>query len=407
MQKTIAERIGDLFDDFRFNLSHLSKVAMGKVGIKTAADALEIGAVMLVGILAGDNRGTGGYDLNGTLALGLGLPLSVAFSAYMVAKEAEHKEATTRDEFQPEIAAHVGKKRAEPLTAADQEAAAKKSGTLAEGLTQNALHRDVSTAISIGSTVLGGLTVAGLKLGWFGGWHAFDSLKSVTEKAMDGILSHGMAHGAAMLTAAAAAGLIAVALYYAVKIPAHYIAEKMFGMERETAQDKIHEIVRTRARGKAVQPELVMEAALERYALLKNAVRLQFGRDFSNLRPPQREEVLNTLGERLNVRAMAEAINNGARAQELAFALDGEASGANMLFPAPSKEALNTVLTNPAQSFDAPAKSAAAEPQAEEMPEQPHAAFFVRKLASQRGHEGPRSAEAHAKAIVDQLFRPA
>lgn len=325
MWNALKEWIGGLFDDIGYNSRRFTALAAGKIGIKSGAEAVEF--------MGGVALGTAGRA-----AMLLAIPVSAGLSAALVQGDHIHNLHRIRREYTPEIAAWTGKgKTGEPLTDKDMMLAARGdkargipgNPALAEAIDQSAKRRNWSIGISAFSTLAGSLAVFAMKKAeWF---------KPLIDAVPEG--------AAATAVGVLAAGAVGVALYYAIKIPTHFIAEKLFGLEKETVDDKIHGISRALGHGRDITREQVFDVFLEAHPELDRQIRAQEGKRFHTLPQPAKESVMDAFGPHIKLDEYTAAINQRLmRPEELAFASFGQKSGVEQALTPPPAPARRSVM---------------------------------------------------------------
>lgn len=315
----IAKRTAEFFDDVGYNTRRMATHIIGKAGIKGGVETL--GPVLM---------GIGGAGVGVSGALLVAAPLSAAFSSAIVQGDHLHRRQLLTDCYRKEIAAWIGDgKKPEEVTEKDLERAAygdKERGiagnpALKEALDQSAKERNWGIGISVISSLISTVLIAAAKEMMKEA--AAGLVASVKETVTQA--SAGLIDPISMLTA----GAIGFAVYLPVSITLHWVAENLFGLEKETVNDRVREISHERERGRAVSQEKVFSAYLEAHPDLDERIEAAHGHRFEKLGAAGKRAVLEAIGLQIGLEGMTEAINLGRmRPQELAFAVHGQVSGA-------------------------------------------------------------------------------
>lgn len=354
MFKELRTSLGKIFDDFGYHARRTFALAAGKLGIKSGAELTQLLPTIV------------GAEASGVLPLLIGVPASAAFSAAIIQGDHVHNINRILKEYRPEIASVTGKdKTGEPVTEEDLYLVAngdRKRGipanpTLKEAVEQSAKQRSWGIGISAVSTVIGTIAAMAMK----GGIHTF----------MD---EAGIASSMVGFATTMAAGAVAVGLYFPIKWAMHFVAEKAFGLEKETVDGKIHEIRLGLSKGHEVSKEQVLEAYMEAHPSIDASLKEQFGHHYRHLHVEQKEQVLANADRQMGLNQITAAINSGQmRPEELAFLVHGQQSGhfqpqAVSHAPAMAAQAMNMTLsrahemTPPEQHADIQVKTAATLP---------------------------------------------
>lgn len=302
----LRNKTEDVWDD----LGHYARKSVAHILGKSTIKAVDSGvAPLLLGTSAG---------LSTALFVA---PASAAFSSFLVQRDYLHQRELLRERFAPEIstwlAEHKGiRKIPEAITDQDLVLASRDNATFKEALVQKKKERDWGIGISVTSSVASAAVFF---------WPPVkEALHEVGAAAANALGAPLLANPLFFL----AAGVLGFAIYTPIKTGMHYVAEKMFGLEKETAADRIHDIRRDREYGRTISQEQVLGVVIDAQPGLDEMIKAEFGRKFEHLRARDRREVLQLIGPQMNLEYYTTAINRGEmRPEELAYARCGQVSG--------------------------------------------------------------------------------
>lgn len=130
--------------------------------------------------------------------------------------------------------------------------------------------------------------------------------------------------GAALTGTLFASGLVMGLLNRALD----FTGERLFGMTRTTAHERIQDIRRSVERGQEVTPQQVLGVFVATEPVLDRAIEEHFGQPYQRLNALEQFQALQFYADYLPVDALAAEINAGhIRPTELAFAAAGQRSG--------------------------------------------------------------------------------
>lgn len=124
-------------------------------------------------------------------------------------------------------------------------------------------------------------------------------------------------------------GLVGVLTYNVVKQPLHWLGDKLFKLEEETAYDRIVTIKRDRDEGKEITREQIAGVFASARPEIDTFVVAQYGAHFDELSVSAKQGAAEVLNQYLpQIDQLKETINKGVHnPMELAFAVQGDVSG--------------------------------------------------------------------------------
>ena len=196
----------------------------------------------------------------------------------------------------------------EALAAGDPQRGVEANNVLADHLKKLRTERNMGIGLSIASSLI-----------------AMGTAKAVV--AAVGLSAAGVT-GIAALLPVAVAGAVGVAAYYTAKEPLHWIADKLYGVDKPSVHERIEKIISEHARGKPISEEQVFGVFAEAKPELGNAVKRAYGKSFDDLSADKQRAAVLTFSQGTAISDYTIGINsNRIKATELAFAVEGRASG--------------------------------------------------------------------------------
>lgn len=247
------------------------------------------------------------------------LGLLVAMSAGLSQMDFFHKKNTLKSIYREEASAKLGKP-VNRLSKEDFDVLASQNPVLDEEMTQARRQRNFGIALSFAASVAS-IAMVVLGLPAIGYDHAaLAAMHPVAEFLAN--------------------GLVGVLTYNAVKTPLHWVADKLFDLDKETAHDRILAISHQQATGKAITPGKVLGVYTAANADLDHFIEAKYGQAFDKMKPGDQEKVAVDLGKLVPLERLSQDLSNGRlKATSLALATDGEDVAAleRMLAQQPAK----------------------------------------------------------------------
>ncbi|MDE3015763.1 MAG: hypothetical protein KGI29_02435 [Pseudomonadota bacterium] len=270
----------------------------------------------------------------GAAALTFGVTLPVlatlgmlaAVSAGLSQMDYFHKRNTLKSLYREEAAAKLGKP-VNKLSKDDFEVLAADNPTLADEVAKAKRQRNFGVAMSFVASVA---SVAVVALG-------------MPAMGYDHNYFHAMMTGAEFLIN----GAVGVLAYNAVKAPLHWIADKLFGLDKETAHDRIVALSHHHVAGRAVAPEQVLSVYAAANRQLDRFIETEYGKSFDKMKPAERQKIAIDIGKLVPLTRLAQDINSGKlKPTALALATAGEDIGAleQALAQQPAKPGMMSAL---------------------------------------------------------------
>jgi len=234
--------------------------------------------------------------------------LAAAVSAALVQMDYRHKKGDIKKTYSEELAAKLHKPRdkiaendLDTLEKGDVAKGIEPNKVIAEELQKQKRQRNWGIAFSIVATlssiavVMHGINPAVTNLGWLG----------VVLKAAAGVLT-----------------------YNVVKRPLHWLGDRLFDLEKETAHDRIVALKRDREDCKPITREQVLSVFAAANPQLDRFIASEYGASFNALPLADKQQAAEDLGKLMPLTRLAEEINRGTiNVTELAFTASGQLSG--------------------------------------------------------------------------------
>jgi hypothetical protein len=280
-------------------MSPQNTIQTAKAGLRT----VEENTALAVGKKGAEFGGgaIAGAGFSESIALASTLGLMAAVSAGITQWEYGHERKQLRDFYKDEIAAKLGK---DPKSVNDRDMDA-----LAKGAGREANH-----------------TIAGM-------------LRKLKRQRNVGIVvstvatlgTYGIMHTPAIIATALpflGSVIVGLSIYYAIKKPLHYLADKAFGLNKETTHDRIADIQKDRDAGKTISREQVISVFVAANPELSAFIKSQYGKEFDKLDVAHKLRITENIGKLVHIDELTDSLNLGhIRVAELAFAAEGQASG--------------------------------------------------------------------------------
>lgn len=273
-----------------------------------------------VGVIASTERGVVYAARKGASALGHSVPYFAtgALAVLSIFDQRLEKKNIT-DHYRSEIAARVGKP-VNKVTVADMEQVAKENPVIAAAVKRTTKQRN----LNIGLAAVG-IAAAVALINPVGGALAFVGLTTG--------LAASLAH----------IGLIAGISYFAVEKPLEEFGKKKLGLEEPephavhknpalqaelSVPSQIKFLAELQAHNRPVTQAQVASVIVSANPELEAKIKEHFGVNFTKLPASAQTQVITDLSKQHGIAELTDAINNrSVRAQELAFAAHGQASG--------------------------------------------------------------------------------
>ena len=150
-------------------------------------------------------------------------------------------------------------------------------------------------------------------------------LSSIAAFALVSLVMPPHAAGVGLMVVKGAASLLA---YLTIKTPVAKIGATLMGVNYETTHEKIVGIAKDRDRGRSITREQVVDVFVSANKQLADFVEAQFGKPYDKLVLADKVRVAEELQHLLPIDEIAKNITLGVtNASELAFTVDGQASG--------------------------------------------------------------------------------
>ena len=92
-------------------------------------------------------------------------------------------------------------------------------------------------------------------------------------------------------------GIQAVIAYHLAKTPLHWVADKLFGLDKETTHDRIESLSRDREAGKIISPEQVLSVFASAYPQLDRFIAAEYGQNFDKLPLAVKQQAVVEIGK--------------------------------------------------------------------------------------------------------------
>lgn len=123
-------------------------------------------------------------------------------------------------------------------------------------------------------------------------------------------------------------GLIGLLSYNAIRTPLRWAGEKIMGLDKKTAHERILDLERDRAMGRQITREQVFSVFVSANKQLDGLIEQAFGKPYEDLPLIQAQKIAANLGSMVSLERVTDAINHGkVDITELAFLVDGQESG--------------------------------------------------------------------------------
>lgn len=213
--------------------------------------------------------------------------------------------------YRDEVAAKLGKsadgvtiKDLETLAKGDPEHGIEHNQVLADILDKQRKHRTLGVVMSIVASI---------------------ATFSILHLAMAATGAHAV--GAAAMIAE---GLIGVATYKAIKTPLEWISHHRLGLHHQTTHERICDLQRAHDDGKVISQEQVLDVFVSANKGLQEMIVADYGAPLHSLPLEKRAQAIADIDAMVPLKELTENINNGSyKIAELAFAVEGQVSGAN------------------------------------------------------------------------------
>jgi len=216
------------------------------------------------------------------------LGLTAAVSAGMTQMDYLHERDRLKEFYAQEIAAKLGKKE---VTDKDLTKLAEQNGTIRDAIDKAKDNRNFSVIMSFTASLLSLAAVV----------YAGPAFKEMNEVATFLLKS-----------------ALGLAVYHSVKKAAHWVSDMIFGVDKETAHDRIVTLQKERDAGKIISPQQVLSVFII----------AQYGDRFEKFSEPLKQKAVEDIVKRTSIMELTDNINSGKiNVGELAFAVEGEISG--------------------------------------------------------------------------------
>lgn len=247
--------------------------------------------------------GTFGSKLVGLLGMGMATGVAAAFTQM----DYVHQKRNIAKFYSGEIGARLHKSPAD-VTVADAEKLARDIPVIDEEMRRARRQRNFGVPLAIVSTLI--------------------SFAAVTALLPAAASALGVALPASMVGSFLLNAAVSMGAYFATKIPLQRAGNRLLDLDRETANDRIFDIKRAHAMGRAVTPLQVLDVLSHGNEKLDAKIAAELGKPFGRMRPEEQELATKQLDAALGLTQMAQDINSGRiLATELAFIAAGTSSG--------------------------------------------------------------------------------
>ena len=247
------------------------------------------------------------------VGFGLTAAINASFSQASYNKHRRHIIKFYSDEFSAKLgksSKELNKKDLDALARGDEAQGVEANRTVAQEIAKAKRKRNLGIGLAVIAT-----------LGTFMLLHPVMTALSV-ETAFQALAAGA---GVGKILAEAVVG---VAIFHLIKDPLHWVADKIFGAEPETAHDRIVSIQKDHALGKEITKERILSVFIAVDPELDKSIEASYGRRF-DLMPTADQRYLVKEAERvIPLDTIAAALNAGKmNPTELAFTVDGQVSG--------------------------------------------------------------------------------
>jgi hypothetical protein len=256
-----------------------------------------------------------------------GVWLTAIMSAVLAQMEYRHKRDELKELYKEELSAQLGKP-SDKIVTEDFDRLAATNHTFGEELAKAKKERNLGVGVIAVST----LGAVGAALG-----------------IMSLLTPVGAAAAGFSITNWLATTAVAMMAYGVIKYPMQKLGEKIFGVEKKTTHERIEEMYKDHQAGKVISRERVFEVFVHANPPLDAFIEQKYGKPFDKLKPVDKLYLADTIGKKLGVEPIAEAINKGKiRSTELAFTVDGKFSG---VVPTTGDKPKHTLVENVKEKF--------------------------------------------------------
>lgn len=132
------------------------------------------------------------------------------------------------------------------------------------------------------------------------------------------------------LAATVAEGFVGVATYKMIKAPLEWAAHHQQGLHHKTTHERICQLHCDHEDGKIISQEQVLDVFVSANAQLDRLIVQKYGAPLERLPLAKKDQAVQEIGKLVPLRELTDNINSGQyKAAELAFAVEGQVSGAN------------------------------------------------------------------------------
>jgi hypothetical protein len=267
--------------------------------------------------------------LNGSVATLATIGVAGGVSAILTEMDHNHRKDNLKDLYKEELSIKLNKPQSR-LVRADLNEMAKTNGVIRQELDRNRKQRNFGVVLSFIAS-MASLAVITLALPAVLGAVISAGMPVAAEAALGTV-------GGMLLKAG-----VGLCTYHLVKDPLHALADKLFHIDEKTPNDYIVGIKRERDQGRVISREQVLSVFVASHPELDRYIVAEYGRHFDELSVQDKQKAAGELNQYLPLDKLAIEISSGkVNATELAFAVEGEASGVNheKFAPEPAKPGL-------------------------------------------------------------------
>ena len=265
------------------------------------------------------SAGVAAPGVSGLVIIGLAAGVSSALTQM----DYIHRKDNLKDLYKEELALKL-KKPVDKITRADLDDLAKTNAVVDEELGRNRKQRNYGVALSFIAS-MASLAVVTLALPAALGVLMGAGGPVAVSAAVGGVLGEGLL---ANVVAFLGKGVVGLLAYHTVKEPLHFLADKLFGIDKITVNDHIVGLKRERDAGKAISREQVLSIFVAAHPEVEQYIVAGYGKKFDDLKPADKQKAAQELNALIPLDALTIDINSGKRnVAELAFAVQGDISG--------------------------------------------------------------------------------
>lgn len=292
-------------------------LVVGKQGAEVLGESIGETLKSAVGPQTANNVATAAGALNGIGGL-VTIGLAAAVSAGLTQMDYYHRKDNLKELYKEEIATKLGKP-AKKIGRDDLDTLGKGNRVIQEELNRSKKQRNFGVGLSFIAS-MAALAVISL---------ALPAVLGMAMGTTAAVASHTALTGVGGFLLKAAVGLMT---YHTVKDPLHFVADKLFDIDKHTTNDRIVSMKRDREMGKAVSREEVLAVFVAANPRLDNYIKQEYGQNYDALNIEAKRQVAQELSQYVPLDKLTMEINAGkVNVTELAFAVEGEASGVNHL----------------------------------------------------------------------------